>query len=247
MKRFMLSAAVAALAFPAVAYAGAQEGAVTAQPETQIEADTAASAALYLEADQISAKDLLGEEIAGEKGDQIAHIDDLVINADGKADTVVFQSGGAFGLGGKKGALDYSKVSVAVDEAADPRTSVSMTKDAIKSVAEFKTDEMNDYRLASELIGASAKLSASDDEATITDLILAQDGTVEHVIVQNGLIGSIGGEKVAIAYSDIAIEQGDGGGVVIDMTPEMLEAAPRFEYSKTPQYEPVTPNSPSQP
>ncbi len=254
MRRLMLSAAAAALVLPAAA-AIAQTAPENVQPDAQIETETStqvdaeadASAIMYLAADQISAKDLLGEEIAGANGDNIAHIDDLVIDANGKADTVVFKSGGAFGLGGKRGALDYGQVSIAVDESADPRTSVSMTEDAIKSVAEYVTEETNDYRLASELIGASAQLSTSDEEATITDLILAEDGSVEHVIVQNGLVGAVGGEKMAIDYTSIAIEQGDGGGVVISLTPDELAASQRFEYSETPVYEPMTPNGPSQP
>jgi len=258
----MLSAAAAALVFPAAYAAGAQDDPAqdnpeavqtpeTVQTDTQIDTKAETSAIMYLGADQISARDILGEEIAGADGDEIAHIDDLVIDANGKAETVVFKSGDAFGLGGKRGALDYSQVSVAIDESADPRTSVSMTEDAIKSVAEYVTEETNDYRLASELIGASAKLSASDEEATITDLILAQDGSVEHVIVQNGLVGAVGGEKMAIDYTDIAIEQGDGGGVVIGLTPDELAASQRFEYSETPVYEPAydpaIPDGPSQP
>ncbi|MEQ8936319.1 MAG: PRC-barrel domain-containing protein [Amphiplicatus sp.] len=244
MRRLMLSAAVAALIIPAAAVA--QTAPETVKTDAQIEAKAETSAIKYLEADQISAKDLLGEEIAGSTGDNIAHIDDLVIDANGKADKVVFKSGGAFGLGGKRGALDYGQVTVAVDESADPRTSVSMTEEAIKSVAEYVTEEANDYRLASELIGASAKLSTSDEEATITDLILSQDGSIEHVIVQNGLVGAVGGEKMAVDYTTIAIEQGDGG-VVINLTPDELAASQRFEYADTPVYEPVTPNGPSQP
>lgn len=231
MRRLMLSAAAAALITPAAAFAAestpAEKIETTVSAETSADADTTAK--LRIAAGEVSANDLIGEKILGADGKQIATVDDVVIGADGKADMLVFQSGGLFGLGGKRGALDYDRVDIAVDAKAEPRVRVSMTKDAIQSVAEYATDEMNDYRLASELIGASADLMSSDDRATITDIILASDGSVSHVIVQNGVLGAIGAEPVAIGYDKVAIEQGDGG-VVIDMTPEMLSAAQPFEY-----------------
>ena len=173
-------------------------------------------------------------------------VDDVVIGADGKADTLVFKSGDFFGLGGKRGALDYGSVDITVDAKAEPRVRVSMTKEAIQSVATYETTEMNDYNLASELISASADLMSSDDKATITDLILASDGSVNHVIVQNGVIGAIGGEPVAIGYDKVAIEQGDGG-VVIGLTPEMLSAAQPFTYETVIETTVESADAPSQP
>ncbi|HOP18813.1 MAG TPA: PRC-barrel domain-containing protein [Amphiplicatus sp.] len=242
MRRFLLSAAAAALVAPAAAFAA--ESAPAAKTETTAAAE--ATATLHLAADEVSAKDLIGEQIYGSDGKQIATVDDVVIGADGKADTLVFKSGDFFGLGGKRGALDYGSADITVDAKAEPRVRVSMTKEAIQSVAAYETNEMNDYNLASELIGASADLMSSDDKATITDLILASDGSVNHVIVQNGVLGAIGGEPVAIGYDKVAIEQGDGG-VVIGLTPEMLSAAQPFTYETVIETTVESADAPSQP
>ncbi len=196
-------------------------------------AATQAQSTMYLKADQVSARELLGAAIIGSSGERIARVDDIVINKDGEAETVVFLSGGLFGLLGKRGALDYESVDLALDNRHEPTIRVSMTEGAIQSVAAYETEAANDYKLASELIGASAELAASDDKATVTDLIIEKDGQVEFAVVQNGIFGSFGAEKRAVSFSELEIAQGAGGGeVVLDLTPEMIDGAARFEYAE---------------
>ena len=59
-----------------------------------------------------------------------------------------------------------------------------MTDDQLKNGAEFEQAGLNDYRLASELLGAEIELvEAGDDEtAVINDLILTEEGTVSNRI-----------------------------------------------------------------
>lgn len=207
-----------------------------AQSETRSAAQDAESGFVYLAPTQIAAKDLLGEGIHGANDERIARVDDLVIGSEGAIEKVVFMSGGIFGFGGERGALDYSEVDIAVQDDHDPRVRVSMTEEAIKAVGAYEIDAVNDYRLASELIGASGELSGGEESAVVTDLLIEEDGTVRSAIVQNGLIRSLGGEKRVVDLSAITIAQGDGG-VVIGLTPEELEARPRFEYSDMSVYD----------
>jgi sporulation protein YlmC with PRC-barrel domain len=190
-----------------------------------------ADALTYLEPTSLSAKEFLGEGIAGIDGERIARIDDIVIDANGKAESLVFLAGDVFGLGGKRGALDYNAVDIAVEGDYEPLVRVSLSEDGIKSAAEYVTGETNDYSLASEIIGAQAELLSGDGEgesAVINDIILADSGMVEHLIVQKSAVASIGaGEKYAVDYAKLAIAEGDGG-LILNITEEELDASPRF-------------------
>jgi sporulation protein YlmC with PRC-barrel domain len=190
-----------------------------------------ADALTYLEPTSLSGKDLLGEDVTGVNGENIARIDDIVIDANGAAETVVFQSGGVFGLGGKRGALDYNAVDIAVAGDNEPAVRVSLTEEGIQSVAEYVTEEVNDYSLISEIIGAEVELLSGDGEGksvVVNDIIFDDGGMVEHVIVQKSAVASIGaGEKYAVDYAKLAIAEGDGG-LILNITEEELDASPRF-------------------
>lgn len=185
----------------------------------------------YLQPTSFSAKDLLGEDVTGVDGENIARIDDIVIDANGEAETVVFQSGGVFGLGGKRAALDYEAVDIALESDADPEVRVSLTEEGIQSVAEYVTDETNDYSLVSEIIGAQAELlsgTGDEESVVVNDVIIDGEGRVEHLIVQKTAVASIGaGEKYAVDYMKLAMAEGDGG-LVLNVTQDELDAAPRF-------------------
>ncbi len=245
MRKLLLTVAAAAILTPLGAAADeknkteigvkAQHQADQSQHKMGAKMRHDAKANLYLEPTQLSAKDFLGEGIHGVEGDRIARVDDIVIGADGKAKSVVFLSGGVFGLGGKRGALDFNRVNVSWDSDYDPRVQVSLTQDAIQSVAEYNTDKMNDYQLASEIIGTKVDLASrddSDDDAVINDIILDKDGSVKFLVVQKSMLGSIGaGQKYAVDYSRLSHEQGDGG-LVLNVTEKDLEKAAKFSHMR---------------
>lgn len=254
MNKLLLSAAACALLTPIGACA--RDSAQTETADTKTTEETAPQTAaadpaqtiapaeepayetasvLTLPAASMSAKELLGEDVEGANGDTIARVDDVVIGADGRAQSIVVSSGEFLGLGGKKGALDFKAVDIAVMRDNDPDVSVSMTEDAIEAVAEFVAEEQNDYSLASEILGAEADLLPGGDDTenvVVNDIIFDPDGAVEYLIVQKSVIGAIGaGDKYAVAYSDLTVEQGDGG-LVLAMTETELDAAPKFDMSR---------------
>lgn len=261
MNKLLLSAAACALLTPLGACAKETSKTEAAQTESSSQTETRLAAAdpdkdkaykdkdkaaaaemktetagvVYMPAASLSAKELIGEGVEGQNGDEIATIEDIVIGADGRADRVVFTSGEFLGLGGKKGAIDYRAVDIAVDRENEPDVSVSMSEEGIKAVAEFVNEEINDYSLASELLGAQVDLQPGGDateDVVINDIIFDADGKVEHLIVQKSAIASIGaGDKYAVAYNDLQVEQGDGG-LLLAMTETELDAAPKFEMSR---------------
>lgn len=243
MNKFLMTACATALLLPASAGAVGVEKDKDTMVKTEtsttvkthkMEKTVAVDTSVYMTPASLSAKELLGEGIHGINGDRIARIDDIVLDANGKADKVVFLSGGVFGFGGKRGALDYKAMDIATDGDYEPIVSVSLSEEGVQSAVEYETTKMNDYSLASEIIGTKVDLidgADEDDDAVINDIILSDAGVVEHLIVQESVISSIGaGTKYAVPFSALKVEQGDGG-LVLDLTEEQLEAAPIFKAS----------------
>lgn len=259
MNKLLISAAACAMLAPLGACANETPQSEAAQTESSNQSETTLAAAdpdmnkdkaykdktkaasadmnaktagvVYMPAASLSAKELIGEGVDGQDGEEIATVDDIVIGADGRAERLVFTSGEFLGLGGKKGALDFRAVDIAVDRDNEPDVSVSISEDGIEAVAEFVNDQRNDYSLASELLGAQVDLQPGGDkteDVVINDIIFDGEGNVEHLIVQKSAIASIGaGEKYAVAYNDLQVEQGDGG-LLLAMTETELDAAPTF-------------------
>lgn len=191
--------------------------------------DTEASATVYLAETDLSAEELIGAKVTGVDGKDIATVDDLLINTDGEIGSVIFKSGDFLDVTGKKGAIPYEQVDLTVTAGEEPRFNVAMTEEAIQNVAEFEQEGLNDYRLASEMIGTTAGFVNSDDNARIRDLIVSQDGSVQYAVVSDPLMVE---EMRALDFSRIQVEQGDGGPIVIDASKADFKTMPRFAYEK---------------
>ena len=181
----------------------------------------------YLADSELSAGNLIGAKVTGATGEDIATVDDLLINAGGEVESVIFRSGDFIDIVGTKGALPYSAVDLTMAADADPRFSVGMTEEAIQEVAEFEQDGLNDYRLASEIMGTTAAFVNSNDSVRIRDIILSQDGTVQYAVISDPLMLD---DMRTIGFDRIQVEQGDGGLVVVDAAKADLTSMPRFAY-----------------
>lgn len=236
MNKLMISVATAALMSTA-AFAGPDKEAKSADAKMEKAAtamDKTSYAKAYRSKAEISGKEILGEGVYDETGERIARVDDLLIGADGRAEKFILLSGGVFGFAGERGAVDYNRVQLKLemdDYDDDMDVRVSMNEAAKEAAAEFEQEGFDDYRLASELIGAKidlASVEGEDDDAVINDLIFTADGRVKYVIVQESVISSIGaGERYAVDYAKLDVAQGDGG-LLLNVTEEELEATPRY-------------------
>lgn len=227
MKKLMITTAAISLAASATAFAD------DTMEKSAKEMDTTAKAAvmnkLTLDASDMSVKELLGEGIIGVGGERVARVDDVLIGPDGNASHIVYLTGGVFGWGGAKGLIPFDQVALSYEKGNDAYVSAAITEESAKSAVEFKQDGFNDYRLASEVIGAKADLVSTaddDDDAVVNDLIVSANGDIPYVVLQESVVGSIGaGKKYAVNYDLLGIEEGDGG-VVINATEEQIENAP---------------------
>jgi hypothetical protein len=197
----------------------------------------------YLGATDISAKAFLDEEIYGDAGESIARVEDILIGEDGQADRIVYKTGGIGGVGEKTSAIDFEKVKIGRDDPASTTTEtalllrLSMTSDQMKSAADFNQAGEDDYRMASEIMGSKIDLLSTpgeNDEAVVDDLILSADGEVKHIIVQRSMVGSIaGGDRYAFDFPLLRTEEGDSGGLALDVTEAQFNGANKFEYKRS--------------
>lgn len=183
---------------------------------------------VYLADSELSASNLIGAEVLGVDGEKIATVDDLLINASGNVDSVIFRSGDILDIVGTKGALAFDRLDLKMNAEGEPRFTIGMTEDAIQSVAEFEQEGLNDYRLASEMMGTNAELMNADESERIKDIIVKQDGSVSYAVIADPMMMD---QPRQLAFDRIKIEQGDGGGgIVIDATAEEIESLPVFMY-----------------
>lgn len=184
-------------------------------------------------ATDISAKDFIGEDIYGASGTKIGKVDDVLFNAAGDAEKLVFTAtAGIFGIGANKGVVNFDAVTLTFDEPAEPIVHVAITDQQAKTAQQFEQAGLNDYRLASEIIGADVDITASDgDEAMIKDIILTESGDAKSVIVQRSAMGVGAGDMYALDFNALTIEEGDGG-VVLNASEAELNDANKFTYTR---------------
>jgi sporulation protein YlmC with PRC-barrel domain len=245
MKKLMITAAVSALMFGAAACSNdndatmddANYGDETTVAETDMSTDTddmdmVEVETVYLTSGQLSAGEIVGAEVMGADGEKIATVDDLLMNSDGQVEMVVFRSGDFIDLVGTKGALPYGELNLVMVEDDEPGFTVSMTEEAIQNVAEFDQDGLNDYSLASELIGTTGEFMNSDESARINDIIVSANGEALYAIIGSP---TMVGNDHQLDFSNVMLETDDDGDdvdIVFGGSATELEMLPVFKYDR---------------
>jgi hypothetical protein len=110
----------------------------------------------------------------------------------------------------------------------EPRFTISMTEEAIQNVAEYDQDGLNDYNLASELIGTTGEFMNTDESARINDIIVSADGEALYAIIGSP---TMMGDDRQLDFSNVMVEGDDEeiafGGDVSD-----LDMLPVFKYDR---------------
>lgn len=198
--------------------------------DTDITTETELDRPVYvMAASEMKASSLIGDNIIGANGETIATVADILIGRDMGPGQIVFRDGGVLGIAGELGTLPFSAVSVTMDTDGEPMVSAALVDESLEGVAEFEQDGMDDFRLASELIGTNAELAVADTYSRITDLIISSDGSVKQAVVTDGISGVASTERLVIDFDAITVVQGDSEGeVMINRTSEQLKMAPVF-------------------
>ncbi|MGB3627371.1 MAG: PRC-barrel domain-containing protein [Henriciella sp.] len=196
-----------------------------AETDTDTDVDMMDVETVYLTSTELSADELIGAPVIGSTGDDIATVDDFLIGPNGEIKSVIFRESNFLDAIGDKGALPFNELDLTMNAGDEARFTVAMTEEAIENVEEFSQDGLNDYRLASEMIGTTAEFINSDESIRINDIILTENGQATYAIV-----GDMMDDERQLAFNRINVEQGDGGEIIIDAAYDDLETMPIFKY-----------------
>lgn len=156
----------------------------------------------------VTAEGMIGQPVLNPKGEKIAKLKDIIIDADGNATHVVVSDGGMLGIGNKLAAFDYGRV---VTQQADGKVVMALSQDMIDKAKEFSYDKddaakakvipagsysMNDM-LDGELLDSAGKKAASIDNFVI------RNGKADRVIVKFNTKLGMGGDLAALSYSEM--------------------------------------------
>jgi sporulation protein YlmC with PRC-barrel domain len=86
-----------------------------------------------------SADELIGKNVYGRDNNKIGEVEDVILDANGKAKQLVISSGGFLGIGEKQVAVDYSAANW--DSQNNRLNLAGMSRDDVKSMPEFKYDD----------------------------------------------------------------------------------------------------------
>ena len=132
MKKLVTVASLAALmAVPAMA----QDAAQRAQEAPAVEAVEKKSAVKF--SGDVSAKELLSENIVNATNESIGDINDVVIGQDGKVAAVIVGVGGVLGMGEQDVALPYDQLTFSKDGNDNLIVGTSATKESLEAAPEY--------------------------------------------------------------------------------------------------------------
>lgn len=178
---------------------------------------------------EIEASDLIGASVHGPSGDEIATVADVFLGTSGMEPVLLVRDGGVSGLGGDLRTLNFEAATMADNEETDePDVIVQIAEADLETLAEFEQEEMNDFRLASEIMGSVPAMSFSGDQARVNDLILTEGGELRYAVISPGLVST---EQIVVDAKAIRVAEGDGEGeVMLDLDQASFDAAPMYRW-----------------
>lgn len=205
-------------------------------PEEAAFADASGTAAevreeYVLASNELEASDLIGAAVIGASGDEIATVADIWLGDSGDTPQLLVRDGGLTGLGGELRMVNFDAATIAPQDGTDePEVFVTLAEASLDALPAFEQEEMNDYRLASEMIGSNPTLSFSGETVRIADLILTASGEPRYAVVSPSLVST---DLVVIDMNAVTVAQGDGdeNEVILNVQPQDYETAPTYRES----------------
>lgn len=196
------------------------------------EMETADRQEYVLAQGEMEASDLIGAPVKDPADNELATVSDVWLGSNGMAPMLVIRDGGISGLGGELRTIGFDAVTITpnVETSGDePKVLVQMSEDTLETLPAFEQEEKDDYRLASEMIGAVPSFSFNDEQGKINDLILNEKGEMVYAVVAPGLVTT---EQLVISADAVMMTEGDGDGELVLNVDE-----PTFNSAKTYRWE----------
>lgn len=128
----------------------------------------------------LTADKVIGSQVVDAKGDRVAKVEDLLVDADGNIQGAVVSNGGFMGVAAKKTLVEYSQLG---QETEQGKFQTSLTKKSLDMTPAFKDDAvMNGQYRVSELIGAEINNTQGEKIATVDNIVI-ENGTAAKIVV----------------------------------------------------------------
>ncbi len=178
--------------------------------------DVAAMASVDVSA-RLTGDELIGRTVQRPNGDALGKIEDILVDREGDAETVVINDGGVLGLGGKLAAFDYDVIE---GLSADRDVVVKLTQQNIDSAKrfEYKAPSQPDPKIAvmpadqfslKQIIGAKV-VDANGKNVAKVDDVAFEDDDADYLIVTFDRILGMGGNTAALNFEALELTNNNG-------------------------------------
>lgn len=162
-----------------------------------------------------SAAGIIGQSVYNTKNEEVAKVQDILINPNGIASQVILTNGGFLGMGAKLVALDYGLVYVRNN---NNDVIMAITEEVIKNMVPFSytaADAKDGMRtvppgyLSAKAMLAGHLLDSQGKQVASVDNISLNRGDATYVIVSQHTTLGMGGDKYALAYDRLQMTRAD--------------------------------------
>jgi sporulation protein YlmC with PRC-barrel domain len=190
---------------------------------SDVAVDTASAMNYTLATGEHEASDLIGASVHSPSGKEIATVADIWFGAAGSAPMFVLRDGGELRT------VAYSATTIRQDATTsgeEPNVIVALSDETVASLPAFEQAKDDDFRLASEMIGASVDIAVNGESGRINDLILSNSGEARYAILAPNLTTT---DQLVVDAKAITVAQGDADGeLVLDIDARAFAAAPAY-------------------
>lgn len=166
---------------------------------------------------RLTADELIGTKVEDAAGKNLGKIEDILVDAEGDAETVVINDGGVMGLGGKLVAFDYDIIE---GFNGDKDVVVKASEKAIKEAKRFEYEAPStpDPKIAvmpaaqysiKKLLDAKV-VDAQGKAVAKVETIAFEDDDADYLVVSFDKILGMGGEKAALDFEALEIVNNNG-------------------------------------
>lgn len=166
---------------------------------------------------RLTADELLGADVQNPSGEKIGSIEDILVDKEGDAETVVINDGGVLGLGGKLVAFDYDIIE---GVSADKNVIVKLTDASIKKAKRFEYEAPSKPDAAISVMPASqfsvkkvqdAKVVDAKGKAVanVSDVVFDGDDADYLIVTFDKFLG-LGGDKAALDFEALDLANNNG-------------------------------------
>ncbi|PKP79796.1 MAG: hypothetical protein CVT79_18060 [Alphaproteobacteria bacterium HGW-Alphaproteobacteria-18] len=205
-----------------------EDGAIVETASADTSLNASARPEYTLAAGEMEASDLIGASVRNGADEEIATVADLYLGEDGASPVMLIRDGGVAGVGGDLRQISFNAATVTAPANDEPEVLVQIAEENLETLPAFEQDGMNDYRLASEIMGATTPVSFREDGVRVTDLILTNSGELRYAVISPSLAST---DQFVVRANAIRVAEGDSDGdVILDMDESEFDEAPMYRW-----------------